>query len=458
MQNKHDSDQGWTNSPANGGMSLSEAIAQTRAQAGMTQQQVADAMGSTQAVVAGLERGVGTPTIRTLQRFAKAVGAQMKIEFSLDIESWTTALVPTGNHSRTIYKRGRSYMPIDPSHPFEFLRHEVSRRRLLGTAGGAIAASAVATNGKAQDNARAAATPAPDGGWSFTDDKGVTVTLPKRPERVVVAINAAAWLWDCGFRPLAVFGLNISPSGDLNDTAGNVDSTAVEIVGNASEPIQIEKLILLEPDLIVTLTWFPDDPEDYWSIPVEILPVVEEIAPVVAFSAVNPADVTLSRVVELATLLGVDPESEALVAAQTAYEEKSSELSTLSASRSEISALFIYIAADDKFTVAMPDDWPDLAFYQSLGLNIVVPDVEPGTFWESLSNEEALKYPSDMIFNYSRSGSYTAEQIQAHPTLGLHPAVASGQIGFWNNISSYQGVTEGLERILSVLRTAEDVA
>ncbi len=47
----------------------------------MTQQQVADAMGTTQAVIARLEGGRNLPSTRTLQRLAKATGTRLRITF-----------------------------------------------------------------------------------------------------------------------------------------------------------------------------------------------------------------------------------------------------------------------------------------------------------------------------------------------------------------------------------------
>ena len=47
-----------------------------RTQAGLTRGDVAARMGTTQSVVARIESGRGTPSMRTVQRFASAVGAR----------------------------------------------------------------------------------------------------------------------------------------------------------------------------------------------------------------------------------------------------------------------------------------------------------------------------------------------------------------------------------------------
>lgn len=60
---------------------LATALIKARADAGMTQEQVAAAMGTTQAVVARLESGRVLPSTRTLERFANATRTKLRITF-----------------------------------------------------------------------------------------------------------------------------------------------------------------------------------------------------------------------------------------------------------------------------------------------------------------------------------------------------------------------------------------
>ena len=60
---------------------LAEALIKARGEADMTQEEVAVAMGTTQAVIARLESGRNMPSTRTLQRFAKATGSKLRISF-----------------------------------------------------------------------------------------------------------------------------------------------------------------------------------------------------------------------------------------------------------------------------------------------------------------------------------------------------------------------------------------
>jgi DNA-binding XRE family transcriptional regulator len=68
-------------------VSGSRACSRTRSEAEMTQEEVAEAMGTTQAVVARLESGKVLPSTRTLERFAKATRTRLRISFEPDREA-----------------------------------------------------------------------------------------------------------------------------------------------------------------------------------------------------------------------------------------------------------------------------------------------------------------------------------------------------------------------------------
>jgi DNA-binding XRE family transcriptional regulator len=79
----------WKNDPAYAAayasleaeFALASSLIKARAEADMTQEQVAKAMGTTQAVVARLESGRILPSTRTLNRFAKATRSRLCITF-----------------------------------------------------------------------------------------------------------------------------------------------------------------------------------------------------------------------------------------------------------------------------------------------------------------------------------------------------------------------------------------
>lgn len=61
---------------------MARELVATRARAGLTQAEVAERMGTTQSVVARLEGGRRQPSMRTVQRYAQAIGcrAVMRLE------------------------------------------------------------------------------------------------------------------------------------------------------------------------------------------------------------------------------------------------------------------------------------------------------------------------------------------------------------------------------------------
>ena len=55
---------------------IARELIAARARAGLSQAEVAQRMGTTQSVIARLESGKRPPSLRTVQRFAQAVGAR----------------------------------------------------------------------------------------------------------------------------------------------------------------------------------------------------------------------------------------------------------------------------------------------------------------------------------------------------------------------------------------------
>ena len=60
---------------------LAAAIIEARSRAGLTQEQLARRMKTTQTVIARLESGRVKPSTRTLERFAQATGSRLRIIF-----------------------------------------------------------------------------------------------------------------------------------------------------------------------------------------------------------------------------------------------------------------------------------------------------------------------------------------------------------------------------------------
>lgn len=65
-------------------MEIAFAIAEARHRAKLTQAQLAERIGSSQAMVARWERGAAMPSTRSLQRVAEATGTRLKVTLARD--------------------------------------------------------------------------------------------------------------------------------------------------------------------------------------------------------------------------------------------------------------------------------------------------------------------------------------------------------------------------------------
>lgn len=59
---------------------LALALIKARIKAGLTQAQLAERMGTTQSVIARIESGEATPNLKTLERYAEAVGKRVQVK------------------------------------------------------------------------------------------------------------------------------------------------------------------------------------------------------------------------------------------------------------------------------------------------------------------------------------------------------------------------------------------
>jgi ribosome-binding protein aMBF1 (putative translation factor) len=63
---------------------LAHAVIEARTHAGLTQEQLARKMDTSQSAIARLESGRGRPSTRVLERLANATGTRLKITFETD--------------------------------------------------------------------------------------------------------------------------------------------------------------------------------------------------------------------------------------------------------------------------------------------------------------------------------------------------------------------------------------
>jgi iron complex transport system substrate-binding protein len=300
-----------------------------------------------------------------------------------------------------------------------------------------------------------------NGNWAYTDVLGKSIEMDAPPVRIAANLVTAAALWDLGIRVVAVFDWTASAHPDGDHIAwGNVDASAVANIGDIDGNILPESLIAVDPDIVLTLTFDNADPTQTVGVLPDLATTIEQIAPVLVVTDMGSTDVQLERLVELAGSLGADLEAPAVAEAKSTYEAKVSEFREIASEKAEVSALFMNFDAGEGY-IAGPQGVAELKFLASLGLTFANADSAAATdFWETLSAEQVLTYPGDVVYNDVYSTFLTLEELQGEAVYAAMPAIAAGQVGDWPRDFpvSYAGITEFLEVILSSLRTAEDVA
>jgi len=210
---------------------------------------------------------------------------------------------------------------------------------------------------------------------------------------------------------------------------------------------------------VITLTFAPDDPLDYWSLAADgPLEQVQAVVPIIALSGVQAADVATARFAELAAALGADMESDTVMADLERWETAEVAFQAALAEKPEITATFIAPDAD-MFYIANPEVAGDVMYFRELGLTIpdVTIDEANGTYWQYLSPEEIGTYATDIYFSSYRS--MPIDEFIAIPTVAAMPAVQAGQVFTWNQdvIMSYLGLAEIVEGLTEAITASSIV-
>ena len=296
----------------------------------------------------------------------------------------------------------------------------------------------------------------PEAGWSFTDDAGVTISLPETPDRVVAYINLAAALDDFGAKPAGYFGQPLRPDGTRETIAGDLDLEGMLSVGPDYGAFDIEALAAEDIDLIVTDMW--EDPPSFWGLEEGAIEQINTVSPILNLWFIGqPVTDTIERVGELAVALGADPDNPQVVADREAFLAAEAELKDAIAAKPGLKVAFASGTPDEAFYIGNPNVNADLMYYASLGLDIVAPE-DQSSFFEELSWEEAGRYPVDLLIMDDRQWSSTPEElIEKVPTFAALPAVKAGAYGPWTSewVPSYPGMTPVLERLAELIRNAD---
>lgn len=269
-----------------------------------------------------------------------------------------------------------------------------------------------------------------DGEWSFTDDRGITVTLEEQPDAVVAQTTAAAALWDYGVRPVGIFGPSRTADGSPDFQAGNIDLDQVEVLGDFGE-MDLEMLVALQPDVYVDLAlyggqlWYLGETEEQ----------VKEIVPTLGISMERVSILeSIKRFEELSGALGADLNAPEVVEAKAAFAEAETELKAAIDENPGLKVLVVSPTVDELYVASYK--WMiDLLYFHDLGLDIVDHGIDD--FFELLSWEQANKYPADLILVDARGGSAVLDDLKDVEIWSNLPAVQAGQVGNWYAAAPY---------------------
>lgn len=75
-------------------LAITEALRESRKQSGLSQKHVAAEMGTTQSAVSDFERGETDPQLSTIQRYARATGARVRVLIDRPDSNVTTVASP----------------------------------------------------------------------------------------------------------------------------------------------------------------------------------------------------------------------------------------------------------------------------------------------------------------------------------------------------------------------------
>ncbi|MGC5019252.1 ABC transporter substrate-binding protein [Micromonospora sp. DT47] len=333
--------------------------------------------------------------------------------------------------------------------------HRLSRRGLLAAGGGAALAALLAGCGESSDSTTSSK--GSTGPWSFTDDRDRQVTAARTPTRVVAFTGVAAALVDFGLdsQVAGVFGETTRKDGSPDPQAGALDVDRVSVLGNVWGEFNVEKYAALRPELLVTHMY---DPDALWYVPDESRDKILALAPSVAVATARvPMTRPIARYAELAAALGADLSARKVTDAKARFEAAAESVRRAVSTNPGIRVMAAS-GSPDLFYVSNPKVSTDLMYFAELGVDIVVPTkLATGDYFESLSWENAGKFPADLILLDNRSTALQPKDLAGKPTWRQLPAVRAGQVTPWDAVPrfSYAGAAPLLENLAAAIRSAK---
>jgi iron complex transport system substrate-binding protein len=300
---------------------------------------------------------------------------------------------------------------------------------------------------------------ASEGPWTFTDDRGVEISLPAAPDGFAAFSTSAAALAEFGITPDGIFAWTALED---DPQLRFMDLSNVTTLGTVWPEINLEKLAAIDPAFVATVYDAGDD-SMYGFEDKKHVKTVEEIAPTLGIDGTQPLLDQIAKYQELAVALGADIEAEAVKTASDRFQTASDAVAAAAADNPGIKTMAVY-PADDGMYVAQVEITGDLSYYESLGVEMVRPVGEGNFYWEILSWENADKHAADLIMVDSRGlkgGDLESAvaSVADNPTWNALPAVQAGQLVAWHAFdpAGYRFYYEAMEELEPAIRSAQVV-
>lgn len=439
-------------------LDLADVLVAARKRAGMTQKQVAEAMGTAKTVIARLESGHSHPTTTTLRRFARATHTRLRI----DLEPLSPRKVYTPMASSTITRPGVW----------------TDRRRFLGSAMGLAGLLGIpgATRHVSAQEATAAAERIDDFVWVEPDwgeerslftvvERGNEITIvdtmdgrlevPANPQRIVVLDDEQIAMFELGVSQNIV-GLGNTSFSEILPNAGDLTSDLlasladVPTVGFAWE-LDVEQVFLLEPDLILgNSNYQPDDQYE----------TLSTIAPFIR-KPIRVTDAPRSGIRDLGDLFGVEETAAQMLADHNAYVSRAREAVAAAVAGKRVLIGEHYPDSGEFFAITSHYIWDGevsvsssgYPAYRELGLTptsfietLAAEDRE--AFYLTFSLEELGKVDADIVLYLGYDSYAQYEDFLADPITQVLPAYANNAIYYYDD----QGFGLGLAGVRAAVK------
>ncbi|MCE3029066.1 ABC transporter substrate-binding protein [Streptomyces sp. CMSTAAHL-2] len=247
--------------------------------------------------------------------------------------------------------------------------------------------------------------------WSFTDDRGHAVRLPRRPKRIAFLTDSVgAALWAAGLHPVAA-----TDSGQGIVPAVKPDWSGVTKIYSADKGVRLEALAQARPDLLIDAV----QPDGTLQVASQ-LPEVAKIAPVVGLSTYHSIEQIVGTADQLTGSLGTtltDGEAKAR------YQAASTRLRKAIAANQELRVGFVFGIDKNTLGVMNPKTWAVLKTVSALGMNLVpVPGGSANTYSQAVSWENVPSLPADLLV------WAVSDPLPDNPLWKRTPAVRAGQL------------------------------